>query len=382
MRLIAENLGEYLATDRFAAAEPVPALAGFAAPALTLPDLGVPSEVVVADNQQWWIATAILLLDAGIIKARGIRASAVNPYRIAQEALDGWIGKRTGQLNYIGLVVNLSDSIGGAVGLALDEEEVAKARSAPWLAQDTPKLYLGNEPQRWGFVRLQKAYEALEAVAVGLGRTVWFYLDRWLAQADLNAYTPGRAEDDQCNYRWWGENDESEVRAQYGSDEEFAESGCLTRAEFDRQLPTCVVRPRRGLSLRRVREVCRSYALGTRERELLRLFWRGLRLFGKREFDVFPAEGITDPDEGYLQQLAPAVFVRWNDADPVVAIFDDMASHYQSGSEGYYEGAMGFNAFALDDSEALRQWLPKANRYFRAVGLLDRMLTIIEGFNQ
>lgn len=382
MRRFAEKIGGYLATDGFAAAQPLSELAGFTAPALTLPDLAAPATLLVADNQQWWTELAVALLDAGVVRARSIRAKEVNAYRLAQQALDAWIAKRTGTLTMMGMAVNLSDGLDGAVGLELDVQKVAEERKEPLLLDERPKVYFGNQPQNWGFVRLQKAYEALEGVAQGLGQTVWYYLDRWLMAVDLNAYTPGRAEDDQINYRWWGENDETEFRAQFSNDKEFEESGCLTRVEFDRLLPPTVVRPKRILSQRAIRAVYRAVPEGSTERELLRLFWRGVRLIGKGHFGVFPREGIAEGAGDYMEQIAPTVFVRWNDDDPVVDIFDDMGNHYQNGGEGYYEGAMGFDWMALDDAQAFRQWLPKASRYFRAVGLLDRMLTLIEGYNE
>jgi PRTRC genetic system protein F len=382
MRKTTDDFSQYYAGNGIATELPDRALASTAPAALTLPDLFAPPEVVAGSAQMWWTQVALALLDAGIVRTRRIRAKEVNPARIAKDALGGMMDRCAGQLQCIGVRINLSDELETAVEFGFDLEDVAKTRQEPALLSDRPKCFLANRPDDWGFVRLQAALEALEGIAKGLGETLWHYLERWLYRIELNAYTPAACESDQVNYCWWGEDDETEVRGQYASDAEFAESGTLTRAEFDRRLPPWIVHPKRVLTQKAIREISRSTALGERERALLTLFFRAVRLFGKRRFDVFSPTGISSDSSDCIEQIAPSVFVRWNDDDPVTDVFDDKGNAYQQGSEGYFEGAMGFDCLLLDDPDMIRAWLPKAKRYFRAIGLLDRMLSTIEEYNQ
>lgn len=361
-------------------AVPVPgALDGFATAPLIFPTLDkAPTEYTVLSNAQWWSNVAIQFLDAGVIDPDEVSTESINPSELARSYFSAWLAKRLGPLVYIGLKIVLSDTLDAAVGIELNAEAVAEHRRDPRLLDEQSLFFLSNLPRNWGFARIERGFLSLEEHTAGLGQTVWHHINNWLQCLRLNPVTPARTEEILINEEWYGEDDETELREQFESDKDFESSGCMTRARFDSLMPKIVVSPKAVLAWSDIKHLRASPTLPARHASLIDLVLNFSESIGIRPKSVFPSEGIESPDGDYIEQIAPAVFVRWNNDDPTVEIFDNMADRYQQGDERYYEGAEGFMCFPLTNTAAFKRWLPQADRYLRGVALLDKMLQNFE----
>lgn len=359
------------------------ALGGFAAAPLTLPTFGpVPDGFTVVGSLGWWGKVAVAMLDADMLDPSGVWG-APDASMLSKKALDKWVSERLGKLQIIGLRVALADTLDRAMMIdGIDTSKVAKARSEPRMKAKGKNFFLSNVPCDWGFVCLERGFCALEAIASGLGQTIWSHIEGGLFKLGLNPVTPCRTEDIVSNNHWYGEHDESEARAEYESEKEFQESGIITRAAFDAAIPAVVCRAKAVLSWAKLKRIGKVEGGDPRARLLIAHALKFKELIGEEGPKVFSDSGVMDGVEDRVEQLNPSVFVRWNMADPTVEEFDNMANMYMQGGDFYYDGASGVDRIWLNDPKELALWMKEADRYFRGVRLLDEMLAIFEEFNK
>lgn len=352
--------------------------------ALILPSLaGVPAALPIVHHKDWWTRLALTMLDAGILNPAAQYVSA-DVSGMVCAGFDTWLQARLTGLRMVGFRIALAATLAHAIGVdeeALQVPVLVAARPGAPLTDSEEIYFLSLKPQDWNFVSLKAGFEALDACCDGLGETLWYHIEQWLWALGLSPVTPSRTEWLVSTMRWYGEADEKVMAEDnYSSIEEYVEDGGLTRAAFDEQMPACVVNAKKRLSWAKIEKLANGEALPSNCRRLVGLVVRYHSTFKSWNRSVFSSEGICDALQG-AEQISPSVFIRWTEDDLTTEIFDEFAHGYQCGDDMYFEGAEGFDCLRLDDALSLRRWMKSAEKYLRAVRMVDQMLSIFEDFN-
>lgn len=282
--------------------------AGFAPPALTsLPLLPshIPIEYVIPAGLIESASVALDMLDAGVLTHT---SKELSPAQMIEESMRTWFESITSDLTIFMPHMEMTINLEG-LGFDLNREDAYEAFNI----EGEDCLSFGVAYPDWQWFTLKDKIEALEAKVTGLGETAIDWLDAHLGPLCLGV-TPNFTLHAAQHSQWMGEDDESVLLEEWGSDPETAD--IFTRAEFDAAFPKLAYEASKKLTA----EVL-SGLLSHPDREVVDL--AAFLLEAVDEDDTVQSIHPRTFSEDHLPTLYPAVCIAWEESDPTVRIVDD-----------------------------------------------------------
>lgn len=332
-----------------------------ALPALT----GAPRSLRAATSDP--LAARLALAIAGEAPIRTPRARTHSlELHVLQAQLKAWLGVELAKLSLFKPGVHVT--VGATPYHDETREDLPLSKA---IGQHGYTVFLGTGQSHiiGPIFYLERRWHELEALAPGLAGAALAAIGHASRHA-LPLFTPSVAENFACFHWWMGEDDETEVVANYR--DQAGENAPIpddiqTRGAFDKALPRAVTRAR-GLSRAKLERLARRRDVGEIARLALEL--KDAAAKACRRLDE-PELHASD-DQG-MQAIAFAATLRWNAADPMPELFDHYSNDAANG-DGYEEA---FGWYISHDPAALPAILRAIERRFELARLVERLLPLI-----
>lgn len=330
---------------------------------ITLPSLaGIPPLLAPELSDPLAAQCALALSRSGEIAAPKGRGRIPLEHAALRAELASWLDQAGRKLRFIRPSVHVSLGMAPTCACTADVD----APIGVWVGS------VGGEPwdSRWS---LEPRWVTIERTAPGLAQTALDVLGRGLWDVAFPLFTPMHALGMAQWTYWMGEDDETEVLAEYHSMDDSEgkvadDSHIIRRALIDKQMPVCASESRRVLKTPALERLERRRGpVGEIARRVLMLQHED-RL--KRRFELHR----QDEDDDQVYALGYAATLRWNARDPMGRIFDD---HAQYLFEGSHDVSHSWGWFVLKEPRQMRALLDELeNRLANAV-VVEQLLELI-----
>lgn len=306
---------------------------------------------------------ALLLLDAGVLPDAALRRSRAQLSNTCQKSLEAWIAQHCADLRVFKLKVALN--VGG------NHNDVGSAQNAnlpltlrmEWYATDSQYLIVGPSVAK------------LETLHRGLGGTVMQAISSH-SWGSIPVFTFDDQIDVASHTLWGGAESIDEHIQDYDLEAEEAaqmRESCIDRADILERTP--------------------EWVFSVRDANILKD--RALRRIAKRNTDPLskavaaaiialraapePYPYLRDAMENEGEFVGFGAVLRWSADDLTPTVLDGLWEQAQNSGEGFE--ACGFHAQAIDDVDALRQWMANLTAMFQTLRLLDGLIALLVDFS-
>lgn len=306
---------------------------------------------------------ALLLFDAGLLPDDALQRRRAQLPKTCQKALDVWLQQQCAGLRVFKPRVCLS--VGGNhndMGFAQDANQPLTLR-IEWYATDPQYLVVGPSVSR------------LEAMHRRLGSTVM-----WAISSHGWCSIPVFTFDDQidvASFTLWGGADSIDDHVKdYGLDAEEAElmrESCIDRSDILERTPPWVFlfRSDDALKDRALRHIAKHSA------DPLANAVANALLAMRAVPEPYPYLREARENEGEF--VGFGAVLRWSEEDLTPTVLEALWEQAQNSGEGFE--SCGFHVQAIDDVDALRQWISNLTTMFRTLRLLDELIALLADFS-
>lgn len=343
---------------------PAPPLALASLP--TIP-ASIPHTLVFNTADQKVAVTALALLDLGIMSSEDTEEVTLS--NVISSTLDRWMKKYTSSMTCLKPLLTITDDI---ENLNFSSYDVSEGIDNNRITAEEMELVLAlefDEAFRGGW--MCEKVELLEAVKTGLGETALAVLYRSLNRVG-SPFTPEIALEAARYHYWQGEDDETEIRADYESnDEEWDEDEHVTRAEFDKAMPRWVSEPKNVLFCEDIIPLIHhaNQQVSSTAKAILDVLDRDAN-----KNTVIFAESFLG-DGGSV--VYPPIALQWKKGDLLMErIFDDHQSFcYETSCSSY-----STLHFCSNDPEGICKVMSELNTHMSRMVAADRLTSLLTDF--
>lgn len=346
-----------------------PRLAFSASPALaSLPKFSpnIPHTLVLESADQRLATTALALIDLGIVSEEDSQAANVSG--VIESGLTRWMEKFTSGMSHLFPDLSITDSYSN---LDFSDGDIENGIDNKCIPEEGHEVIFGIEFPKWRWGWMKNKFERLEGIQKGLAETALSALNSSLYRTG-KPLTPNFALDCARYFYWQGEDDETELKAEYEENgEEWDEDEQVTKAGFDKEIPTFVSEPRQVLNkddlMALVGHADPQVAITAQATlELLEIddIW---------ENPVF-ADSLLSDGGGVLY---PSTYMQWDeDGELMPRIIDDHLNYLYEISGTSYSVLFGCN----NDPESLAKTMSQIELYMKRLAVSDRLMGQLADF--
>jgi PRTRC genetic system protein F len=275
------------------------------------------------------------------------------PPLLVQQALQGWINRQAGPLQYFAF----------AALVAASPEALSYGSLFPDASEEDDQWYWALQSEQVAWFSMKDSLTRIEAACPGLGETALYWLHRASGKT-LYVLTPESARH-LCEYIYWqGSCDQEgwleEMTAVGMTDENMAET--ISPDWYDGHFPAWVINPKPVLDEAVLTGLANAggeaSSLATTLLDIEQLVADGGELPGLDGLDV--------------ECVYFGTYLRWDADDPVDRVFDDFIEYANCASDGYTD-LYGAQAVPLD-LEGFDVWLRKTGLGLQLLSSLDRLV--------
>jgi PRTRC genetic system protein F len=320
--------------------------------------------VVLQHNPDRQIATlALLLFDAGLLPDEALQRRRSQLSNTCRESLEAWIALHCAGLRVFKPKVSLS------VGETQNNDRTARDANQAlrlqieWYATDSQCLVIGP------------AVTQLEETHRGLGGTAMRAISTH-SWCSIPVFTFDDQIDVASHTLWGGAESIDDHVQEYDLDTEEAvqmRESCIDRADILERTPQWVfsVRDANILKDRTLKRIARRSADPLCKAVASAI----LALRAAPE----PYHYLRDAMENEGEFVGFGAVLRWRADDLTPTVLDGLWEQAQNSGEGFE--SCGFHAQAIDDVDALRQWITNLTAMFRVLKELDQLIASLVDFS-
>lgn len=337
---------------------------------LALPSLGTALRAYTTASANPLAAQMALAL-AGEAELPALRKPDAPEIAALERQLAAWLARQNAQMKFLraGVHLALNQSPSG-----WDSDEGAGAPDAYTLViRNHDEEYFGSV---W---HLERRFRMLDSEVPGLAAAALNAISHAGAHS-FCVYTPGQALYWASMTWWMGEEDESEVLAEYRAmDGEGAElpEDIPTRAAFDKALPRAVTMPRSQLKRADLERIGRRGDAAGLAARLVIAIDEACKAVHRRDKAIArskrPAFDLESQDETGFTAMGCMAALRWNARDPMFRVYDDYGNRHAE--DAGTTDAIGW--IGAEGAEHLPALLESLEQRFAISRLIENLLPLI-----